>query len=271
MKKKRCLALTLAGLLCVGLLSACGSDTGNESGTEEPPLESASATPTPEDSSTGETGGLVETPSYSAGMVLSVDGSQLTLQCYTPADGSSEAVLTNATDFILSDYVLSQNIVTITVDDESLLHRLEDSTGGSLAVSDLMPGNILLWQQDADTGALTDVVLQNTGAAAEIQLAQVTSIGEDGSLTVTWYTPADTTDSVTSYTNIDLSAYTLDSSAEELAVDESISVYLLEDTYLTEGALSDLSVGDTLAVSLSSDGQPVQMVLIPASEPLNAI
>lgn len=38
MKKKRYLALTLAGLLCVGLLSACGSDTGNESGTEEPPL-----------------------------------------------------------------------------------------------------------------------------------------------------------------------------------------------------------------------------------------
>lgn len=270
MKKKRYLALTLAGLLCVGLLSACGSDTGNESGTEESPLESASATPTPEDSSTGETGGLVETLSYSAGMVLSVDGSQLILQCYTPADGSSEAALTDATDFILSDYVLSQDIVTITVDDESLLHGLEDSTGGSLAVSDLMPGNILLWQQDADTRALTDVVLQNT-AAAEIQLAQVTSIGEDGSLTVTWYTPSDTTDSVTSYTNIDLSAYTLDSSAEELAVDESVSIYLLEDTYLTEGALSDLSVGDTLAVSLSSDGQPVQMVLIPALEPLNAI
>lgn len=140
-----------------------------------------------------------------------------------------------------------------------------------MAVSDLVPGNILLWQQDADTGALTDVVLQNTGAGVEIQLAQVTAIGEDGSLTVTWYTPSDTTDSVTSYTNIDLSAYTLESSAEELAVDESVSVYLLEDTYLTEGALSDLSVGDTLAVSLSSDGQPVQMVLLPASEPLNAI
>ena len=172
MKKKRYLALTLAGLLCVGLLSACGSDTGNESGTEESPLESASATPTPEDSSTGETGGLVETLSYSAGMVLSVDGSQLTLQCYTPADGSSEAALTDATHFILSDYVLSQDIVTITVDDESLLHGLEDNTGGSLAVSNLMPGNILLWQQDSDTGALTDVVLQNTGAGVEIQLAQ---------------------------------------------------------------------------------------------------
>ena len=184
MKKKRYLALTLAGLLCVGLLSACGSDTGNESGTEEPPLESASATPAPEDSSTGETGGLVETLSYSAGIVLSVDGSQLTLQCYTLADGSSEAALTDATDFILSDYMLSQDIVTITVDDEGLLHGLEDSTGGPLAVSDLMPGNILLWQQDADTGALTDMVLQNTGAGAEIQLAQVTAIGEDGSLTV---------------------------------------------------------------------------------------
>lgn len=270
MKQIRFLALTLAGLFCVGLLSACGSDTGNQNSADNTPLESASTTPTPEDESTGEAG-LAETQSYSAGMVLSVDGSQLTLQYYTPVDDSSQTELTAAADFILEDYILSQDTVTITVEDESLLREAGDSTGGSLTLDALMPGSIVLWQQDPDTGVLTDGILQNAGAAAEIRLAQVTSIQERDRPTVTWYTASDTADSITSYTSVDLSAYALESSAEDLTVDEDTPVYLLENGCLAEGALSDLSIGDTLAVSLSADGQPVQIVLIQEAEPLDAV
>lgn len=271
MKQIRFLALTLAGFFCVGLLSACGSDTGNQNSTEDPPLESASATPTPEDGSTGETGRLAETKSYSAGMVLSVNGSQLTLQRYTPADSSSQTELTDAAGFVPGDYILSQDTVTITVEDESLIREPGDSTGGSLTLDALMPGSILLWQQDPDSGVLTDGILQNTGAAAEIRLAQVTSIQEGDSPAVTWYTASDTANPITSYTSVDLSAYTLESTAEDLTADEDTPVYLLENGCLAEGALSDLSIGDTLAVSLSADGQPVQIVLVQEAEPLDAV
>lgn len=255
MKKNRYIALTLAGLLCVGLLSGCGSNNDNTT-------ESPSPTPAQEDSSNSPTGSLTDTEgtAYTAGMVLSVDGSQLTLQLYTPVDDAAQTGIADPADFLLADYTLSQDTMTVALDDESVLRAPDESTGGALTLADLKPGSILLVQQNADDGTLTDVVVENADTLSSDRLAQISSVSEDG-LEVTWYQSDDPESVITSYSNVNPSVYILGTTAETLTADDT-AVYQLEGGILTQGTLSDLAAGDLVVVSLSMDRQALQIVAL---------
>ena len=263
MKQNRYLALTLAGLLSVGLLSGCGSKN-NDSDTL---TESPSPTPVQE-SPAVETG--TESEAYTAAMVLSVDGSQLTLQLYIPAEEGAAQGIADPADFDLANYVLSQDTMLVAVDDESVLRAPDSADGSSLMLADLKPGTILLVQQNADDGSLTDVVVQNAGEVSADKLAQVTANSETG-LEVAWYQSDDPESVVTSYTNVNLDLYALSTESQALAADDSTPVYRLEDGVLVQATLSDLSVGDTLVVSLSADDAPVQIVAIQGGEATGSV
>lgn len=263
MKQNRYLALTLAGLLSVGLLSGCGSKN-NDSDTL---TESPSPTPVQE-SPAVETG--TESEAYTAAMVLSVDGSQLTLQLYTPAEEGAAQGIADPADFDLANYVLSQDTMLVAVNDESILRAPDSADGSSLMLADLKPGTILLVQQNADDGTLTDVVVQNAGEVSADKLAQVTANSETG-LEVAWYQSDDPESVVTSYTNVNLDLYALSTESQALAVDDSTPVYRLEDGVLVQATLSDLSVDDTLVVSLSADDAPVQIVAIQGGEATGSV
>ena len=259
MKKNRYIALTLAGLLCVGLLSGCGSNNSNDDTTTESP----SLTPAQEDSSNSPTRSLTDTEgtAYTAGMVLSVDGSQLTLQLYTPVDDAAQTGIADPADFLLTDYTLSQDTMMVALDNESVLRTPDETTGGTLTLADLKPGSILLVQQNADDGTLTDVVVENADALSSDRLAQISSVSEDG-LEVTWYQSDDPESVITSYSDVNPSVYVLDTAAEALTVDDTTAVYQLEEGILTQGTLSDLAAGDLVVVSLSTDGQALQIVAL---------
>lgn len=262
MKKNRYIAMTLAGLLCVGLLSGCGSNKNNDTTAESP-----SPTPDQAESTSSPTGAEA---TYSAGMVLSVDGNQLTLQLYTPADNTAQTSIADPADFLLADYTLSQDTLMVALDDESLLRTPDETTGGTLTLADLKPGSILLVQQNADDGTLTDVVVENADTLSSDRLAQVSTVSEDA-LEVTWYQSDDPESVITSYSNVNPSAYALGTSAEALTTDDSTTVYQLADGILTQSALSDLTAGDLVVVSLSADGQALQIVALGDSTSTNSI
>lgn len=251
MKRNPYLALTLAALLSVGLLSGCAPKADDS----DKLTESPSPTPVQESPAAAD-------ESYTAAMVLSVDGTQLTLQLYTPAEDTTAQGIADPADFDLANYTLSQDTMLVAVDDESILHGAD---GSALMLADLKPGTILLVQQNADDGSLTDVVVQNAGDLSADKLAQVTASSESG-LEVAWYQSDDPESVVTSYTNVNLDLYALSTESQALAADDTTPVYRLEDGVLTQAALSDLTVGDTLVVSLSADNTPVQIVVIQAAE-----
>lgn len=255
MKQNRYLALTLAGLLCVGLLSGCGSKDKEE--------DSAAASPSPTPAAEENTGSLTGTGegSYAAGMVLSVDGSQLTLQLYAPADDAAQSELTDPAEFQLADYALSQDTLMVAVDDESVLRTPDETAGGTLSLADLKPGSILLVQQDGEGGAPTDVVVENADTLSSDRLAQITT-ADDSGLEVTWYQSDDPESVITSYSDVNPDSYVLAAQAETLTTDDSTAVYQLKDGLLEQAELSDLSSGALAVVSLSSDGQALQIVVL---------
>lgn len=255
MKKNRYMALTLAGLLCVGLLSGCGSKDNEEDNAV------ASPSPTPaEEKSTGSLTGTAE-GTYAAGMVLSVDGSQLTLQLYAPTDDAAQADITDPADFQPADYALSQDTLMVAVDDESILRTPDETAGGTLTLADLKPGSILLVRQDGEDGAPTDVVVENAGTLSSDRLAQISTVGDSG-LEVTWYQSDDPESVITSYSDINPNSYVLGTDAEALTTDDSTTAYLLRDGLLEQVELSDLTAGALVVVSLSSDGQALQIVVL---------
>lgn len=131
MKQNRYLALTLVGLLSVGLLSGCGSKANDSDELTESP------SPTPvQESPAVETDSGSSDEAYTAAMVLSVDGTQLTLQLYTPADESTAQGIADPAEFDLANYTLSQDTMLVAVDDESVLHSTDDS---ALMLADLKP------------------------------------------------------------------------------------------------------------------------------------
>lgn len=262
MKQNRYLALTLVGLLSVGLLSGCGSKANDSDELTESP------SPTPaQESPAVETNSGSSGEAYTAAMVLSVDGAQLTLQLYTPADESTAQGIADPAEFDLANYTLSQDTMLVAVDDESVLHSTDDS---ALMLADLKPGTILLVKQNADDGSLTDVVVQNAGDLSSDKLAQVTANSESG-LEVAWYQSDDPESVVTSYTNVNLDLYALSTESQALTADDTTPVYRLEDGVLTQAALSDLTVGDTLVVSLSADDTPMQIVVIQGADTTGSV
>lgn len=248
--KQRSIALTLAGLLCIGLLSGCGSKDNNRQ-------ETPAATPAADENTSSPTGAAQGT--YTAGMVLSVDGSQLTLQLYAPAEEDAQTAITGQADGLPSDYVLSEDTLMVGLDDASILRTPDETTGGTLSLADLKPGSILLVQQNADDGTLTDAVLQNADTLAADRLARISAVG-DGGLEVTWYQSDDPESVITSYSSVNPALYTPAAAAETLTADDTTPVYRLMDGILTPCALSELTAGELAVISLNADGQALQIV-----------
>ena len=254
MKKARYLALTLVAALCVGVIAGCSSGGSSSSSGGDDSASSSGGTSS--DLSSG--GQDAEGSAYSAGLVLAVDDSQVTLQMYQPADSTAEGTIADPADFAAEDYVLSDEVQELDIEDESMLHYLEAGQLESAALADILPGSVLLVQTDETGGTPGDVVIQNYDQTWQDGAAQVVSVSGD-SLEVTWYQMDGA--SLTSYLDLDVSAYTPEETAETLAVGSDAVVYQEQDGLLTETDLSSLEAGDNLIISTSSTGDVVRIIL----------
>ena len=256
MKRKRYIACSLAIVLCLVHLAGCGSSSEDTS-------ETADQTDTSSDTSSAEeTQSVSEESGYRAGLVLAVDGTQVTVQYYTPLDGTSE--IAEPADFALQDYTLSQSTEVLNIEDEGVIQPL-DETDGTVALSDIRPGTILLIQQDETEGTLTEVILQNSGQNGEMSIAHVVSNSETG-LEILWYQPGEDAAELTSYLEVDLSGYELAETSETLAVNTDVPVYQSQDGALLEDSLDSLAAGDTVILCYNADGDLERLILCDTAE-----
>lgn len=259
MKKKKSLSITLALALCAGLLAGCSTSTSD---TSESPSAAAEETVSPSASSAEET-----STAYQAGKVLALDGSEATVQLYASASDGATEFTGDAAGFDLSSCTLSAETAALSLDGTDLLYYLDSETGEmtAAALEDVAPGSVLLFAYDADTGALSQVIVQSYGEDRTDRLAQVAALTED-SLDLTWYQSADeTAASVLNYTGIDLTSYTLGDTTESFALTDTVSLYQLQDGVLVESTSADLAQGGDVIASVTSDGQLTQLILLPSA------
>lgn len=259
MKKKNSLSITLALALCAGLLAGCSTSTSD---TSESPSAAAEETVSPSASSAEET-----STAYQAGKVLALDGSEATVQLYASASDGAMEFTGDAAGFDLSGCTLSAETAALSLDGTDLLYYLDSETGEmtAAALEDVAPGSVLLFAYDADTGALSQVIVQSYGEDRTDRLAQVAALTED-SLDLTWYQSADeTAASVLNYTGIDLTSYTLGDTTESFALTDTVSLYQLQDGVLVESTSADLAQGGDVIASVTSDGQLTQLILLPSA------
>ena len=259
MKKKNSLSITLALALCAGLLAGCSTSTSD---TSESPSAAAEETVSPSASSAEET-----STAYQAGKVLALDGSEATVQLYASASDGAMEFTGDAAGFDLSSCTLSAETAALSLDGTDLLYYLDSETGEmtAAALEDVAPGSVLLFAYDADTGALSQVIVQSYGEDRTDRLAQVAALTED-SLDLTWYQSADeTAASVLNYTGIDLTSYTLGDTTESFALTDTVSLYQLQDGVLVESTSADLAQGGDVIASVTSDSQLTQLILLPSA------
>ena len=246
MKKIRYIALALAAVFCVSLLTACSSSSDEE---EDQTGEETSSLTGAEGEETA--------AAYWAGLVLSVDGEEVTLQRFAPADSAGTDTVSDPADFQPEDYALAQETQVVTLDDESVLYGLDGTDTVSATLGDVLPGSILLVSEDSD-GVPTDVIIQNYSEAWQDSPAQVVSVGDD-TLEVSWYQLESDSSGLKSYLDTDLTGAVLDGTTESLTVSENTAVYQVQDGMLAEAALEDLAGQDVL-VSVSSAGEVLRVI-----------
>ena len=253
-KTKRILAMSLAAVFCMGILAACGSTEDDQTTQDTSDTENTTDTSETEDLSSSQDG-------YTAGMVLEVTETDVTVQLYTPADDSTEQMIADAADFVLADYTLSEETESLSTDDPALLQALED---GGEELSGLRLGDTVLLRWDEEDSTLAEVILPDD-AAQDSRAAQVEVIG-DGTLEVSWYLAESDEAEISSYLSLELDGWTLDSSTETLTFGTDTAVYRVQDGILVEAASEDISEGDTIIVSSGESGEVTQIILLADQE-----
>ena len=192
-----------------------------------------------------------------AALALAVDGEEVTLQRFAPADSAGTDTVSDPADFQPEDYALAQETQVVTLDDESVLYGLDGTDTVSATLGDVLPGSILLVEEDSD-GVPADVIIQNYSEAWQDSPAQVISAGDD-TLEVDWYQLESGSGGLVSYLDVDLTGAMLSGTTESLTVSENTAVYQVQDGMLTEAALEDMTGQDVL-ISTTSSGEVLRVI-----------
>lgn len=87
-----------------------------------------------------------------------------------------------------------------------------------------------------------------------LQIAEVTAIAEDGTLSMTLYTLIEGAEEPSDYADIDMSVFEAGTETAEYLPDETVQIYVASDGTLTEATAADIAVGDMLAFYKTEDG-----------------
>lgn len=258
-KTKQVLAMSLAAVFCIGILAACSSTKDDQSAESTPDPERSAedldSTETEDPSGSQDTS---EEEGYTAGMILEVMEEEVAVQLYTPKDELAGQTITDASDFVLEDYTLSEDVESLSADEPALLEVIGD---GEDALSSLEPGGTILLRWDPEDGTLAEVILLSDDAAQDGKAAQVAAVG-DGTLEVSWYLAGSDAAAISSYLSPDLTGWTLDSSTETLTLGADPAVYRVQDGVLTATAQEDILEGDTAILSTDDAGEVMQIILL---------
>ena len=87
-----------------------------------------------------------------------------------------------------------------------------------------------------------------------LEIAEVTAIADDGTLSMTLYTLTEGAEQPTDYAAIDMDLYVAGTETAEYLPDESVQIYVASDGALTAATAADIAVGDMLAFYKTEDG-----------------
>lgn len=255
MNKRKVLLLALSGLFCVTLLSACASsDSGSAAGEEN-----ASQSSGGDSSSAADTGSSsARAEGYQAGLVLSAQGSSVTLQMYQSLQ-EEDSLITDPLSFTLDGWALTAETRQLAIP-ENLLHTVSETGSQSAALAEIQPGIVLLIQEDPEDDSLTDVILEPDTSGQEQRVAEVTAV--DGDSVELLFSQSEEDAPLNSYIDADLSGYTSESTVQTFPLGEGLTVYGSDRGYLEQGESSDIRVGDMVAVTLSSEGELTRLILL---------
>lgn len=100
----------------------------------------------------------------------------------------------------------------------------------------------------------------------ELEIAEVTAIADDGTLSMTLYTLTEGAEQPTDYAAIDMDLYVAGTDTAEYLPDESVQIYVASDGALTAATAADIAVGDMLAFYKTEDGGNAIAIYHPAAE-----
>ena len=99
-----------------------------------------------------------------------------------------------------------------------------------------------------------------------LEIAEVTAIADDGTLSMTLYTLTEGAEQPTDYAAIDMDLYVAGTDTAEYLPDESVQIYVASDGTLTAATAADIAVGDMLAFYKTEDGGNAIAIYHPAAE-----
>lgn len=98
-----------------------------------------------------------------------------------------------------------------------------------------------------------------------LEIAEVTAIADDGTMSMTLYTLTEGAEQPTDYAAIDMDLYVAGTDTAEYLPDESVQIYVASDGTLTAATAADIAVGDMLAFYKTEDGGNAIAIYHPAA------
>lgn len=251
MKKRNMLLFALSGLFCLNLLCACSSDSGSDAEAADA-SESSGVT----SSSASDAGSTVQEEGYQAGLVLSAEGSAVTLQMYQSLQ-DEDSLITDPSSFTTDGWALTAETRQLAIP-EDILHTVNENGSQSAALEEIQPGSVLLIQEDPEDDSLADVILEQDTSGQEQRVAEVTAVDQDSVELL--FSQSEEDAPLNSYVDADLSGYTQESTVQTFTLGEDLTVYGTDRGYLEQGEISDIQVGNMVAVTLSPEGELTQVI-----------
>lgn len=118
--------------------------------------------------------------------------------------------------------------------------------------------------EDTDPADETDPAEEPAEEDA-LQIAEVTAIADDGTLSMTLYTLTEGAEEPTDYAAIDMDLYVAGTDTAEYLPDDTVQIYLASDGTLTAATAADIAVGDMLAFYKTEDGANAIAIYHPAT------
>lgn len=121
--------------------------------------------------------------------------------------------------------------------------------------------------EDEEPVGDADPTEDETGETGSIQVAELTEVNEDGTMTVTLYEGEEDTESlIGEYTDVDFTPFTATEQTQPLELTVDMTLYVVRDGLLEEADISALVEGSMLLLITADDGTQLIVIYEPVAE-----
>lgn len=237
MKRKfALLALMLAALLCIGMLAGCSSDENTDDTSSESTEEVSSTESAEEEEDV-------------IGIVTFAESTNFTLATYT-----SESEIDDYASVDVDELTEEGNIEYIYVGSDTEYYVVSSGSLEAAEAEELNADDIVA-VTTSDDGVQQVIILKNLEKEINAEIAEVTAIPDTDELSLMIY---DLTDDAADYritdaAAIEFSNYEATEKSKDCLVSSDTVIFVCEDGVTTEADISEIAIGDMLAIYTDDD------------------